>query len=156
MREFLQDAATLNWWLGVVVVGILINVVSHVLIRITPKILGKFQHTWAERNEKAREKERELVEWLVSDRQARLEYRIDALADFLRAIFCLVGGTTSLMAGVFISRADWDTAAVVTALLMGGFLTIAAVSYFNKGWFSHIRVRLVEARLALKEQKTQE
>jgi hypothetical protein len=68
--EFVRNLQSANWWIGVFVVGIALNLLSAYLKAPLDKFFGSFWKRWAERNEAARAKQIELIERIKDDRDA--------------------------------------------------------------------------------------
>jgi hypothetical protein len=59
MDSITQNLGSVNWWVGVVIVGILINLISAYLKKPADKFLSGFSNWWSTRTEKQR-REREI------------------------------------------------------------------------------------------------
>ena len=119
MNSFLNLITTSEWWLSVVIVGILINLFSNFL---TPLLQAKFAHLsrrWGERNEKlAKQRAARIEELASSDHELYLAYfnltrlRLDGIYCFVGAVGCLGFGI------VFKDFAPWSyTIFIIFAML---------------------------------------
>jgi hypothetical protein len=97
MEKFIDDISSLYWWLAVVVVGILINVVS-TYIRTGLEInLAKISTYWA-RKKDSRERKQEQLIALLSDSdkalilyaQTEQRFRVRALQNIIFSLIFLV------------------------------------------------------------------
>lgn len=79
MSEFIQSASSVNWWLSVVVVGLLLNILSSYLKTPLDAMGSRLSSSWRRRSEAAREQHRLAVERLVSDSNAMAAARYEAL-----------------------------------------------------------------------------
>jgi len=102
MANFLNQVATPEWWLSVVIVGILINLFSNFL---TPPLQAKFGHLsrrWAERNEVLAKQRAARIERIAnSDHELYLahfhlnELRLDCIFSWVLAVSFLGFGAAA-------------------------------------------------------------
>lgn len=67
MSKSFEDMATLNWWLGVVVVGIIINLVSVPIGRLLSRLFSGMSEKWRNRSARRREVEENLLQTLIAN-----------------------------------------------------------------------------------------
>lgn len=79
MSEFIQSVLSVNWWLSVVVVSLLLNLVSAYLKAPLDAMGGRLSSAWRRRSEAARERLRVAVEHLRADPGAMAAARYEAL-----------------------------------------------------------------------------
>ena len=72
MDEFAKSLTSLSWWLGVVLVGILLNVLSAYLNPAVDNLFSKVSSWWKNRSEEARAARTRLVAELRSDRHKQI------------------------------------------------------------------------------------
>ena len=68
MKELLADSTSPVFWVGVVIVGIVINILSAYLKPAIDKVFGGVSDRWAKRSEKLRQERTLRVERLAKDR----------------------------------------------------------------------------------------
>jgi hypothetical protein len=83
MDEFLRNLGSVSWWLGVVVVGIIINVISHFI----PPVLGKLSTRYSDFMMKTSEKNRSEILNIVAHPELIQDYYSEAVLSFLGAGF---------------------------------------------------------------------
>lgn len=98
MTEFLQSASTVNWWLSVVVVGLLINLLSAYLKVPLDAIGSRFFAFWRRRLEEVERRWKLDVELLLSNPEEMASARYHALRLRAKSIWWLVvaAGATTL------------------------------------------------------------
>lgn len=72
MDEFAKSLTSINWWLGVVLVGILLNVLSSYLKPVVDNLFSKVSFWWRNRSEDARDARARIVAELRSDRHKQI------------------------------------------------------------------------------------
>ncbi|WP_299786709.1 hypothetical protein [Ramlibacter sp.] len=86
MEEFAKNLSSLSWWLGVVAVGIVLNVGSTYLKRPLDGVLSTFSNRWNSRSRRLREAREARIEQVrQSDRELQLLIA-DELRDRIRAV----------------------------------------------------------------------
>jgi len=93
MSRLLEDVATLNWWVSVVVVGIVINLVSGPIGRLLSRMFSALSSKWRNRSDRKRGEEARLLQELV-DNPIKIEGERD------RALRKLVAGVLVLMVAI--------------------------------------------------------
>lgn len=74
MEQFLKDITSTSWWIGVVVVGIIINLISSYLKPFLDERMSKFSAEKKEALEKSQKQHTLLVESLKKDQRLYLAY----------------------------------------------------------------------------------
>lgn len=74
MEEFINSLSSPSWWMGVVIVGVIINVASAYLKKPIDLLLSKVSSSWRARQTAAVEKRNALVESLRNDSNLLLLY----------------------------------------------------------------------------------
>jgi hypothetical protein len=67
LDDFLKGLASPSWWMGVVIVGIIINVLSAYLKKPLDKLFGSISSGWRERSERKSKERNDLIDTLKSD-----------------------------------------------------------------------------------------
>ena len=92
MDEFLKNLASVGWWLGVVFVGIVLNVFSAYLKSPIDALLSRLFATWSKRSQSAREKHLTAVAALCRSEQLQIMVLVDANRYRLNALLHLAFG----------------------------------------------------------------
>ncbi|NAW59666.1 MULTISPECIES: hypothetical protein [unclassified Vibrio] len=77
MEQFLTDASTTHWWLGVVVVGITINIASTYIRAFFEHRLSRLSSYWRNRQESHVKEEQEKIELLKNNPELKLVYALN-------------------------------------------------------------------------------
>lgn len=85
--DFLKEIAKPSWWIGIVVVGFLINLASAYAKPLIDKLLGRFWLTSKQAAERRQAFITEHVKELLQSPQLVVELKLDILIDTLRAAF---------------------------------------------------------------------
>ncbi|SGY87688.1 hypothetical protein [Moritella viscosa] len=103
MEPFLVSLTTPSWWVGVVIVGIIINVISSYLKNPIDKILSAISGSRRERNKRKLNERNELISTLRDDADLLIlfamsenRYRIRSVG-FLLISFAAFSGSTLLI-----------------------------------------------------------
>ena len=97
MNEFLVNLSSLSWWLGVVVVGILINVVSPYLNRWLERTLLKTSSTFRRRAIQLSEQRSKKIAELKVDPHKQILYAFKEQRLRIRALYGTVGGISVML-----------------------------------------------------------
>lgn len=90
MDEFTKSFSSINWWLGVVLVGILLNVLSAYLKPVIDALFSNASSWWRNRSEKARSARAFLVAELRNDKHKQILMLADENRKRLRSIAILI------------------------------------------------------------------
>lgn len=97
MDEFYQNLSSLGWWLGVVAVGLVLNIVSAYLKTPFDRLFSAASSRWSRRSELARTEEAKRIALLRDDQEARnlhlaeeFRCRLRHLGMLLLAVFVLL------------------------------------------------------------------
>lgn len=97
MDEFLRDFMSLGWWIGVVAVGLVLNIVGAYAKSPLDRIFSAASSHWSRRSELARAEEEERIALLRDDQEARtlllaeeFRCRLRLLVMLLLAVFLLL------------------------------------------------------------------
>jgi hypothetical protein len=102
MDEFLSNLYSLSWWLGVVVVGILINIISPYLNKGMDKILMKTSATFKNKTMERLEKRKQKIDELKADPHKQIMFSFREQRLRIRTLFGLLGGFLFAFISVFI------------------------------------------------------
>jgi hypothetical protein len=139
MDAFIKDLGFLNWWIGVVIVGIIINLLSAYLKSPTDKILSGFSKWWATRTEKERKARTLRIQKLIDNPDEQIFALIEALHVRVRAVFfALIAG----IFGIFIIIGTIYQVHGFSDLLLKIFAVFSALFAFN--YFNGAAERLDE------------
>ncbi len=105
MESFLKDLTTPNWWMGVVVVGILINLVSPLIGTMLGRSSSRLLSYWRVRSEKQRTSDQRLVERLRSSEYERVMAATQEVSQLLRATLLFVAAVFLCLIGL-VSRGE--------------------------------------------------
>lgn len=97
MEEFLKSLGSINWWLGVVFVGLLLNVLSAYLKSPIDRLLNSASKAWRNRSEASKKRSNAYIEQLRGSQELRQECweqeiraRLQSLALTLMAVLLLI------------------------------------------------------------------
>ena len=97
MDEFANSVSSLSWWLGVVVVGIVLNVVAAYLKPRLDKLFSTMSSSWRNRSEKRFSERKRLADELRNDKHQQIlilgeetRARIRGIAAFILSLMFLV------------------------------------------------------------------
>jgi hypothetical protein len=71
MEEFSRSLNSLSWWIGVVVVGIILNLLSAYLKGPLDKLMSFFSSKWRDRNDESRRNSQLYISELIQSSEAR-------------------------------------------------------------------------------------
>ena len=98
MSEFWLQIQTPSWWVGVVIVGILINLISDYAKPQLDKYMSRTFIWWSLRSEQRRSARNKIIEKIKVDSQERniyiaheMRYRLRSIEAFLMGIICFGG-----------------------------------------------------------------
>jgi hypothetical protein len=67
MNHFTDNFTSLSWWLGIILVGIVLNIISAYLKWPLDRLLSKLFRYWQQRSQKSQTKRAELIQKLTED-----------------------------------------------------------------------------------------
>lgn len=145
--DFLKELAKPSWWIGVVVVGFLINLASAYAKPLIDKTLGEF---WLSSKEAAERKESLIIERarrLLESPLLVVELKLDILKHTLRAIFLtasaiicflfIVLGQNKSLAPIMafpFNAESLETIGNTALLIIGGIQLILSTLIFTKSF----------------------
>lgn len=98
MEEFLNNLSSPSWWIGVIIIGIILNLVAAYLKTHLDTRLSRFSKWWRDRSE-IRKKERESkIKKLRNNPQEQILFAVSALRFRIRSVHFL---TVTIMLFVF-------------------------------------------------------
>ena len=93
LDEFLKNTSSAAWWIGVVVVGVVLNLVSAYLKKPIDLILSAVSSRWRRRSESARRERVALIAKIRGDKSLQTKLLADEMRERLNAIWlCSTGG----------------------------------------------------------------
>jgi len=92
MSNFLSDITSLYWWIGVVVMGILINLISSYLKPQIDSFTSKYSISKREKNKKKQDWRIKKLEKLKSNQNEKLLLYMQISGNYLRCIVFLLFG----------------------------------------------------------------
>lgn len=92
MKEFLYDILSLRWWFGVVIVGILVNLLAAYLKPRIDTTLGKFSLWWSTRTKEKKIQFDEAVSRMKNNPHEEIIAHFAEARERLRAVLSLVMG----------------------------------------------------------------
>lgn len=92
MDKFLQDISSSYWWLGVVLVGVVINILSSYLRRLMENNFSKFSQFWQTRRQSRIDDFNRRVDLLKKDADLKFVYALRESRYRIRAIGFLIFG----------------------------------------------------------------
>jgi hypothetical protein len=123
MEKFSEDISSFYWWLSVVFVGLLVNILSNKL----DAHLSKVSTWWAERSKQRREKRDEIVSLFQHDKDERTFAQFTELRYMMYAIILMI---FSLILLVFASYVNNVLVQQILILISG--VSLLPVFYFHQ------------------------
>lgn len=90
MNEFLSNVNSLYWWISVVVVGILLNVISSYSRDWIDRALSRISGWWANRSDVRRQKEETAVQYYAENDLEFISFQLENLRDRLVFFVCIL------------------------------------------------------------------
>lgn len=125
MDTFSKHFASLDWWIGIVLVGVLLNLVSTYLLRRVDRILSTISSRWDKRTSRKRKERDQLVQYLSDHPDEQLQL----LAEEIRCMFRTiknVGLATALIIISFVAEHSLATGVFLLLSLILIFFGLAA------------------------------
>jgi hypothetical protein len=128
MDNFLRGTQTLEWWISVVFIGILLNIIATFIYKKTPRLLGRVSTSWAERDQRARAAIQAKIVHLSQHAELRERLFRDELRGRLRSTFLGLIGAILLLAGF---RAEWAFLQDFAQALGAFFCILGFIEYWK-------------------------
>jgi hypothetical protein len=141
----MENLTSPAWWIGIVIVGILINLVSAYLKPKFDLVLGSMSQKWAERSEKKRQQKKELLTSLINYEHRQTLTAIRALRSHIRSVLNLVFAVLFLVLGGYFPS--------TLALVQNAFLMVGVI-YLILGFFHTLDAINLEALVSESQQET--
>jgi len=92
MEEFLKEATSLHWWIGVVIVGVLINIASAYIRRCLEYSLSTVSGYWRKKSEERVSRNSSKIELLKSNPELRIVFALRESRHRIRSfMFFIIG-----------------------------------------------------------------
>ena len=158
MRQFLNDVSSLSWWIGVVIVGILVNLASEYFRRRLDRAIGQLSTSWAARSEKRRRMRTEMVEHLRTDRHEQVLAAVQEVSWRVKAIEVAAAGITAVL--IAIAARQVLPQGTLTRVVLACLFAIGAINILLSLVYSResreIKTTLNEARgVTVTDQKNE-
>jgi hypothetical protein len=121
MKDFLNNLSSINWWIGVVVVGILINLISGYIKSKLDSRLSNASTWWQKRSSVQKEKREKALEMLRNNPHEQVMLALAGLRDRMRCIFFSVLGS---LVGVLTVLSNINAALIKIICLAAGAVGI--------------------------------
>jgi hypothetical protein len=131
--DFLREVAKPSWWMGVVVVGFLINLGSAYAKPFLDNVLGRF---WLSSKEAARRKEALVVKCatkLLDSPLLVVELKLDILRYTLRAVMCTATAIVSFLFIIVLNQDESITPILTSQLDLKNALQILNLLFYFFG-----------------------
>lgn len=152
MDELRKNLTSGSWWIGVVIVGVIINLISAYLKSPTDTLFNRFSVWRSSRTEKLRTERKNRISLLKSNPHEQLMAQFREMRMFLTALVLLctaifiMGFLPGLGMDLRWSVGGQDNLSLQSILaVIGSVLTMISTNYFVEGISVHSEVR--EARL---------
>lgn len=127
MEEFIKSLSSPSWWIGVVIVGIVINIASAYLKNPIDKVLIHTSSSWRIRRTESLEKRKALIELLKTDSELLILYAMSENRFRIRCIgFILIGFLAFYMSTSIIWQ--FSNIAAIVGLICCLIMTLAGLS----------------------------
>lgn len=152
MTDFIQQIASLSWWLGVVVVGIAINLFSALIKPRLDALAGRLSKRIRDRNKKKKDAWEKDVSHLSEDDNYRVTYSNKVNLEHLESIFSMLIGMSLFLIGSSIGRMAPDIELKVLAeryqTLARLLLFLISSIYILGGLINHIKAQSMARKLS--------
>jgi len=153
MDQFAKSLTSVSWWLGVVVVGVALNLISAYLKPKVDSTLSAASGWWKSRSEKQRAKRAEMIAFLRDNPDEQAFFIAEELRHRIRAVMWLIFSGLSLLLhsilhlddGVSTSQTIRVLEMLVTNLMAALLLLFSALDHSEAADRSKI---LEEARMS--------
>jgi hypothetical protein len=123
MQTLSQNLISIEWWLGVVIVGILLNILSAYLKPLIDRAFAKVSSSWDVRTKRKLQERVTLVQHLRNNPQEQLHLVAEEMRCRLRAIFDLVAAIgVAILA--FLAPPTWAAIAAFWISLLAMFFAL--------------------------------
>jgi len=102
MESFINQISTPSWWISVVAVGIVINLVSTYLKPTVDGGLSNISSWWRKRSEAEKDKKQKYLEKLRGNNEEQFFAATDDLRERIRAIHLLLIGVFVMLLPAFV------------------------------------------------------
>jgi hypothetical protein len=126
MESFWANVRSPGWWIGVVVVGLLLNFFAAYLIRGADWLSRRLSRRWGERTAAKTAARNREIEELRGNHEAQVMARLDSLDDKVGGIFGVAGGTAIMVTANFIEPQP-------VLLLVGLLVVLAGMGVHQRG-----------------------
>jgi hypothetical protein len=131
MRDFLNNLSSTYWWISVVIVGVIINIVSAYLVRKLDPRLSLLSSWWRKRSEAKRDKRKVEIEKLRGNSHEQILIALSEIRQRIRAVVYVLWGIVFLGLGTLYDRVSLynPIARIIQTifLLLGGLAISIAV-----------------------------
>jgi hypothetical protein len=122
MKEFFNNLTSISWWIGVVIVGILINLVSAYIKSKLDSRLSKASTWWQKRSLAHEEKRRKELQKLRDKHHEQVMLALAGLRDRMR---CILFSCLGAFIGVLTVLSDINNPLIEIACLASGAVAIS-------------------------------
>ncbi len=143
MEELINELTSIRFWIAVVFVGIIINLVSSYIKPLVDRSIGAISETYQSRLEARRNDERILFNSLIESAELRSIYRQQAIFERTRSVWFACLGMGFLITAVLIQLIGNESLKKLSIFMLAGgvyglFLSMKYVSSSTKKWIKSV------------------
>ena len=143
MNEFWRNLESSSWWIGVVVVGILINILAAYLKPWIDSLMSRVSTRWATRNQKLRDERTKRIAFLRHDSNEQVLTSNRKVENLLFCILSLIMGGF-LWIGSLLVKLHGPIVVSLLLLLMSTLSLVSSIMSFRDAKINNSELR--EAR----------
>jgi hypothetical protein len=130
MQDFVTNLKSTSWWIGVVVVGILINIVSAYFKGRLDSTFSRFSSGWKQRSAARTETRNQKVAYLIANPSEQVFLGMQELRVRAQSIYSSVLAVVSIVTGFFaLSEIRLGQVFAVILLTLGLILFLISLSF---------------------------
>jgi hypothetical protein len=143
-QQFPQNLNSMDWWISVVVVSLLLNILGEFIVRLFDKILSKFNSSYRNKSEKRRlgEIEKSKVLWQLSKRSPNyfIWYQMEAQNDYVGYIFSYIMGFLMIIMSLLFLK-------ILNSVFVAIWFAVLYVSYLGMAYYRRSNYMKKSARI---------
>jgi hypothetical protein len=137
MQDFINNLSSPYWWISIVVVGLILNIISAYFRDAIDTVLSRMSTWWSKRSDKRKNKREDQITSLIGDKDAQHIVTISEFRNRIRALYYLILGMSLITVSQFITLIQpdpgmRDATVKLSSLVSGSFIISISLSYFLK------------------------
>jgi ABC-type multidrug transport system fused ATPase/permease subunit len=141
MDEFFQNISSISWWLGVVIVGILINVLSHYIQKKFDTQLSALSSRWKKRSEEKKELRKRAIEKIRENPNAQVFVILEEVRLRIQTVLFYVGACALILLAMYFKGLETPSDIYILKVIAENILLFFAATISTFGAMSDSRAR---------------